>query len=87
MAQMIANYTASGASPGVETAAQASAIASPVTSGAPVEASAARDVSPAVNGSGYLNEVAARPATTTERSSPGDAPPGTVSDEPTPRQA
>jgi len=87
MAQMIANYTASGASPGVATAAQASAIASPATSGAPVEASAARDVSPAVNGSGYLNEVGARPATTTERSAPGDAPPGTVSDEPTPRQA
>jgi len=86
MAQMIANYTASGASPGVATAAQASAIASPATSGAPVEASAARDVSPAVNGSGYLNEVGARPATTTERSAPGDAPPGTVSDEPTPRQ-
>ena len=88
MAEMIATYSSSGASPGVATTARASAGASAVTSGAPAEASsAARDVSPAVSGSGYLNEVSSRSAMASERSALGDAPPGTVSDERTPRQA
>ena len=64
MAEMIATYSSSGASPGVATAARDSARASAVTSGAPAEASsAARAVSPAANGSGYLNEVSSRSAT------------------------
>jgi hypothetical protein len=63
MAQMIATYSAPGTSPGVATAARESAGAA-VTSGAPAEASsAARDVSPADNGSGYLNEVRSLSAT------------------------
>ena len=88
MAAMISTYSSSGASPGVAATTQASAGASAATSSAPpVEASsAARDVSPAVNGSGYLNEVGARPAMASGPSAPGDAPPGTVSDKRTPRQ-
>jgi nucleotide-binding universal stress UspA family protein len=63
MAEMIATYSAPGTSPGVATAARDSAGAA-VTSGAPAEASsAARDVSPAANGSGYLNEVRSLSAT------------------------
>jgi len=70
MAQMISTYSSSGASPGVAPAAQASAGASPVPSGAPAEASSppVRDPSLAVNGSGYLNEVGARPAVASGRS-------------------
>ena len=87
MAEMISTYSASGASPGVATAARASAGASAATAGAPAEASsAALDVSPAVNGSGYLNEVSARPVMASGPSAPSGAPPGTVSDEGTPRQ-
>ena len=87
MAEMISTYSSSGASPGVVTPAKASASASPVPSDAPAEASsAARDASPAVNGSGYLNEVGARPAMASGRSDPGDAPSGIVSDERAPRQ-
>jgi nucleotide-binding universal stress UspA family protein len=74
MAEMIATYSSSGASPGVATAARDSAGASAVTSGAPAEASsAARDVSPAANGSGYLNEVSSRSAMASGRSALGDA--------------
>jgi hypothetical protein len=43
MAEMIANYSAPGASPGVATATEAKGVAQTVT--------------PAGNGSGYLNEV------------------------------
>ena len=88
MAAMISTYSSSGASPGVAATTQASAGASAVTSSAPpVEASsAARDVSPAVNGSGYLNEVGARPAMESGRGAQGEAPREAVSDDRTPRQ-
>jgi nucleotide-binding universal stress UspA family protein len=82
MAEMIATYSSSGASPGVAAAARASAGAPAADSGA------ARDVSsPAANGRGYLNEVSARPAMASGPSAPGDAPPGAVSAEGTHRQA
>jgi nucleotide-binding universal stress UspA family protein len=88
MAAMISTYSSSGASPGVAATTQASAGASAATSSAPpVEASsAARDVSPAVNGSGYLNEVGARPAMESGRGAQSDAPREAVSDDRTPRQ-
>ena len=62
MAEMIATYSSSGASPGVATAARASAGASAVTSGAPADP----------NRSDYLNEVSARPAMASGRSAPGE---------------
>ena len=88
MAAMISTYSASGASPGVPAKTQAPAPASAVTSGAPpVKASsAAQDVSPTVNGSGYLNEVGTRPAMASGRGAQSDAPREAVSDDPTPRQ-
>ena len=56
MAEVIANYQSQGKSPGVATASRESA--------APVEgSSAARDLSSATDGSGYLNEVGSRSAT------------------------
>jgi Proto-chlorophyllide reductase 57 kD subunit len=60
MAEMIATYSSSGASPGVATAAS-----SATTADAPA-------VAPAGNGSGYLNEVSTRPAVTTERRASGE---------------
>jgi len=85
MAAMISTYSASGASPGVAATKQAAPAAT--SSAPPAEASsAAGDVSPAVNGSGYLNEVAARPGMASERGSQGDAPLEAASDDRTPRQ-
>jgi hypothetical protein len=57
MAEMIANYQAPGKSPGA-TAAPVPTSPSATTSSAPAEAGGpARNVVPAANGSGYLNEV------------------------------
>jgi nucleotide-binding universal stress UspA family protein len=58
MAEMIATYPSQGKSPGAETAARVPAGPSAAASGAPAEAGGpARNVVPAANGSGYLNEV------------------------------
>jgi nucleotide-binding universal stress UspA family protein len=58
MAEMIATYSPSGASPGVATAARDSAGPSATTSGAPTEPlGAARDGAEATKAAGYLNEV------------------------------
>ena len=62
MAEMIATYSSSGASPGVATAARDSAAHSTATPGAPVDP----------NRSDYLNEVSARPAMASGRSAPGE---------------
>ena len=62
MAEMIATYSASGASPGVATAARDSAAPSTVAPGAPVDPSR----------SDYLNEVSARPAMASGRSADGE---------------
>ena len=62
MAEMIATYSASDASPGVATAARDSAAPSTVAQGAPVDPSR----------SDYLNEVSARPAMASGRSAPGE---------------
>ena len=62
MAEMIATYSSSGASPGVATAARDSAAPSTATPDAPVDP----------NRSDYLNEVGSRPAMASGRSAPGE---------------
>ena len=83
MAEMIATYPSPGKSPAAATAAPVPAGSSAVASGAPA---AEAQAPAATNGSGYLNEVSSLSARASGRGALGDAPSGTASGGPAPRQ-